>query len=84
MENWEKEFEELLDGFLETYKEGRWEDEQDAGVVKLKNFIQKQKLIAKLNENQAWYAQSNYTGNTELSAMFQAMIIKYESILSRF
>ncbi len=75
-EQWEIELESLLsDHNLDTSE-----------LIALKNFIQKEKIMAKVRENNQWiaYFRSKDINKPELVKHFQGMNMKYSGILSRF
>jgi len=75
-EQWEKELEEIISDYCPNVSE----------LIKLTNFIQKERVITKIKENQQWslFFKSEKINKPEIAKVFDAMVIKYGSILERF
>lgn len=81
-EQWELELDELLAKLIASTTER--EAESLIAIVNIKNFVQKQKVIAKLRENQQWVKYFTKLEQPKLCDPFKAMIIKYSNLLERF
>jgi hypothetical protein len=85
MEKWEEEARKLIDEVISTNVRTE-PNVHDRAIVSLLNFIQKQKVIAKIQENHAWatYFGSEEVNNPDMVKHFAAMNVKLESLLTRF
>lgn len=85
-EQWEIELDELLDKFLKHSMPDASPGKCLKAVVAIKNFVQKERIIAKLKENQAWseYFKNKDIDMAHLSKVFDAMSLKYSNLLERF
>ena len=85
-EQWEEILEELVGAVLKASLASNPEYDFDLSMIKLKNFIQKEKIISKVKENQQWiaYFKSPDINKPEIAKHFEGMNMKYCSILERF
>jgi hypothetical protein len=82
----ENEWEELdqhIDDMLMDYVNG---DSPEKYIARIKNFVQKERILAKIKENHAWclYFQSEEINLPDMVKHFAAMNMKLQSLLTRF
>ena len=82
-EPWEVDFEEKMCVLLNAMGRDNEPDFLNA-MVQLKNFVQKERVLARINEDKAWSVYFKEVGNPEICQVFDAMVIKYCELLERF
>ena len=82
-EQWEIDLEDKLCALIDAVGK----DDETAflnATVQVKNFVQKERIEARLKENQAWSRYYKEVKQPEMCTPFDAMIMKYGSLLERF
>ena len=86
MENEWKELDKLLEDLNISFKSEDGDSVIDKYSAHIKNYVQKERILAKIKENHAWclYFQSKEINLPEMVKHFAAVNMKLQSLLTRF